>query len=607
VNRFFYYNTSMPIHILKPEVASQIAAGEVVERPASVVKELVENALDADSQSISISIEDAGKKLVEVSDDGAGIPAQEISLAVIRHATSKVRSTEDLFRIGTLGFRGEALAAIGSVSRLTITSCTQDSDFGARLQVIGGEAGELQPVGAPKGTQIRVEELFYNVPARLKFLKSDLTERRQIDTLVTRYALAFPDVRFQLRQDGRSGFQSSGDGDRRAVLAALYGVDSARQMVEVLAEDDNLRITGFISPIALTRSNRREILFFINRRPIQDFTLTTALVQAYHTFLMVGRYPMGMLFLEMPPDKVDVNVHPTKAEVRFREADRVFAAVQRFARRALLAHSPVPGLAGNQLAVISFPPDWRAASAQDISAPQSGGFRTGIAWTSDPGLGSDLSSEQSPAPPAQHLSPSTLATPILRLVGQIAAAYLVAEGPDGLYLIDQHAAHERILFEKMLAQRKEDPEKRTLPGQALLQPAVVDFPPASARVIEAQLPLLDRLGFQVEPFGTAAFLVRTIPALLVGMDASGALRVLVEDFEEDESPLQAEVEARIIARICKRAAVKAGRVLAPEEQRALLDDLQACRSPRTCPHGRPTMIHLSVDLLERQFGRRGVR
>jgi DNA mismatch repair protein MutL len=607
VNRFFYYNTRMPIHLLQPEVASQIAAGEVVERPASVVKELVENALDAHSQSISITIGDAGKKLVEVSDDGGGIPAQEIPLAVIRHATSKVQFTEDLFRIGTLGFRGEALAAIGSVSRLTITSCTQGSEAGARLQLVGGESGELQPVGAPKGTQVRVEDLFYNVPARLKFLKSDLTERRQIDNLVTRYALAFPNVRFQLRQDGRPGFQSSGDGDRRAVLAALYGVDSARQMVEVLAEDDNFRLTGFISPIALTRSNRREILFFINQRPIQDFTLTTALVQAYHTLLMVGRYPMGMLFLEMPPDKVDVNVHPTKAEVRFREADRVFAAVQRFVRRALLAHSPVPGLAGNQQSAISFSPNWRAAPALDMSASQSEAFSTGIAWSGDSRLGGDLSSDQTLAPLSQYPTSASLATPLLRLVGQIAATYLVAEGPDGLYLIDQHAAHERVLFEKMLAQRLQDPEGRSLPGQALLQPAVVEFPPASARMIEAQLPILDRLGFQVEPFGTAAFLVRAIPALLAGMDAAGTLRVLVEDFEEDESPLQTEVEARIIARICKRAAVKAGRVLATDEQRALLEDLQACHSPRTCPHGRPTMIHLSVDLLERQFGRRGAR
>lgn len=588
---FWLYNTGMSIRILASEVASQIAAGEVVERPASVVKELVENALDAGAQRINITVEEAGRRLIEVADDGSGIPAKELPLAVERHATSKVSSAEDLIHITTLGFRGEALASIGSVARLSLTTRVQDSAEGAHLRVVGGRMGELQPVGAPVGTLVRVEELFYNVPARLKFLKSDTTERRQIDSLVTRYALAFPRVRFQLRQDGRLSLQTSGDGDRRAVLAALYGVDTARQMLEVLAEDDNLHIGGFISPVALTRSNRREILFFINRRPVQDPSLTAALVQAYHTMLMVGRYPLAMLFLDMPPEAVDVNVHPTKAEVRFRDTSRMFAAVQRAVRRALLAHTPVP--------------EWKATSAFPVTGE---GFGSGDETTrSAPTI--PYPAAPSPYPPPTMLPSQPLPGaphPILRLVGQVASAYLVAEGPDGLYLIDQHAAHERVLFERMLAQR-EAVQGKPLPGQTLLEPATVELPPAAARALEDQLPLLGSLGFQVEVFGPGTFLVRAIPALLAGMDATGALRVLVEDFEEDETPLQAEVEARLIARVCKRAAVKAGRTLAPDEQRALLDDLQVCRSPRTCPHGRPTMIHLSVDLLERQFGRRGAR
>lgn len=588
---FWLYNTGMSIRILASEVASQIAAGEVVERPASVVKELVENALDAGAQRINITVEEAGRRLIEVADDGSGIPAKELPLAVERHATSKVSSAEDLIHITTLGFRGEALASIGSVARLSLTTRVQDSAEGAHLRVEGGRMGELQPVGAPVGTLVRVEELFYNVPARLKFLKSDTTERRQIDSLVTRYALAFPRVRFQLRQDGRLSLQTSGDGDRRAVLAALYGVDTARQMLEVLAEDDNLHIGGFISPVALTRSNRREILFFINRRPVQDPSLTAALVQAYHTMLMVGRYPLAMLFLDMPPEAVDVNVHPTKAEVRFRDTSRMFAAVQRAVRRALLAHTPVP--------------EWKPTSAFPVTGE---GFGSGDETTrSAPTI--PYPAAPSPYPPPTMLPSQPLPGaphPILRLVGQVASAYLVAEGPDGLYLIDQHAAHERVLFERMLAQR-EAVQGKPLPGQTLLEPATVELPPAAARALEDQLPLLGSLGFQVEVFGPGTFLVRAIPALLAGMDATGALRVLVEDFEEDETPLQAEVEARLIARVCKRAAVKAGRALAPDEQRALLDDLQACRSPRTCPHGRPTMIHLSVDLLERQFGRRGAR
>lgn len=592
---FRLYNIAMPIRILSPDVASQIAAGEVVERPASVVKELIENALDAGARRVTVSVEAAGRQLIEVADDGSGIPAEELALAVERHATSKVSDTADLFSISTLGFRGEALASIGSVSRLTITSRQEGADAGAQLKVIGGHAGEVRLVGAPQGTLVRVEELFYNVPARLKFLKSDATERRQIDTLVTRYALAFPHVHFQLRQDDRLALQTSGDGDRRAVLAALYGVDAARQMLEVLAEDDGVRITGFISPAGLTRSNRREIFFFVNRRPVQDAALTTALVQAYHTLIMVGRYPLAMLFLELPPEMVDVNVHPTKAEVRFRDSSRLFSTVQRAVRRALLAHTPVPGLRPET----SFPAVDEKMPAESDSM--------------DFGLASVSPSIPYPLSPSPYSSPTTFPrplptslTPLLRLVGQVASTYLVAEGPDGLYLIDQHAAHERVLFERMFAQHEAQHDV-PLPAQTLLQPVAVDLPPASARILGEQLSLLASLGFQVEPFGAATFLVRAIPALLAGLDASEALRVLVEDFEEDETPLQAQAEARLIARVCKRAAVKAGRALAPQEQQALLDDLQACRSPRTCPHGRPTMIHLSVDLLERQFGRRGAR
>ncbi len=600
------YNIRMPIHLLSPEVASQIAAGEVVERPASVVKELLENSLDAGAKHITIHVRDAGKRLVEISDDGCGIPGEEILLSIERHATSKLSSADDLFKIETLGFRGEALASIGSVSRLTITSRFTGSTTGGRLRVEAGQPGELQMVGAPVGTVVSVEDLFYNVPARLKFLKHPTTERRHIDEMVTRYALAYPFVQFRLYQDERPALMTSGNGNRREILASLYGVEVARQMLDVLAEEDDLSVTGYISPISLSRSNRREIVFFVNGRPVQDPALGTALVQAYHTLLMVGRYPLSMLFLQLPAETVDVNVHPTKAEVRFRNADLVFRGVQRAVRRALLANSPVPPISSSL--------HWHNPSA-DLGP----GRQIDPAW----GISSDLNQHPvlpggsipdniAPVPPRQA-GLAGVGIPLLRLVGQIASAYLVAEGPDGLYLIDQHAAHERVLFENFMAMRAASSQSATgsgetnVPSQVLLQPVTVDFPPASARLIEDQLPVLNRLGFQVELFGKGSFLVRSIPTLLVGMDPSAALAVIVEEFEEDETPLQAESEARIIARVCKRAAVKAGQALSPEEQVALLADLEACQSPRTCPHGRPTMIHLSVDLLERQFGRRGAR
>ncbi len=592
----------MPIRLLTSDVSSQIAAGEVVERPASVVKELTENALDAGAKNIYISIVDAGRGLIEVADDGHGIPADELELAAARHATSKLVQSEDLFHIQTLGFRGEALASIGSVSQMTITSRVASANEGARLKVDGGISGKVEKVGAPVGTVLRVENLFYNVPARLKFLKTDVTERRAIDALVTRYALAYPNVRFKVIDGNQPTLQTAGDGDRRAILAALYGVEVAKQMLEVMDAGDGLSLTGFISPTSLTRSNRKEITFFVNGRWVQEFSLTTALLQAYHTLLMVGRYPLTTLFLEIAPEDVDVNVHPTKAEVRFRSQDKIFSFVQRASRKALLAYTPVASVS---------PQLWggsRPASTENREV--------GIDWSigHDEDYQSKVESQKSETngesstfdlrPLTTNLQPTTFsAVPLLRLIGQIGSTYIVAEGPDGLYLVDQHAAHERVLFEKLMAQH----DKKSIPSQTLLSPEVVTLPPQSAKALTAQLPFLNHFGFEVEEFGTNTFQVRAMPALFAGGDPSFALRALVEDFEEDETPLQAEVEAKLAARVCKRLAVKGGQTLTSEEQRALLNDLEACASPRTCPHGRPTMIHLSVDNLEKQFGRKGPR
>ena len=580
----------MPIRILPDHVASQIAAGEVIERPASVVKELVENTLDAGSSAVTIEISGAGKRLISVTDDGAGIPPDELGLAVSRHATSKLSRSEDLFQIDTLGFRGEALASVGSVSRLTVESRTIETDVGARLTVEGGRLEGQVGTGMPPGTRVTVQDLFYNVPARLKFLKTDNTERRHIEALVTRYALAYPEVRWQLLVDGTPSLSTSGNGDRREVLSSLYGVDIARKMLSVDFREDEYHIHGFISPISLTRSNRREITIFVNGRWVRDTAVTAAVIRAYHTLLMVGRYPIVVLFIDLPSEGVDVNVHPAKAEVRFREADRIFSRVQRAVRRALLAHSPVPDLGTGQL--------W--GTQRDTDTQQ-----TDPPWQ----MSADIqpSREEGDSESARvriHTGDAEAdGLPLLRLVGQVAATYLIAEGPDGLYLIDQHAAHERVLFEQLMAQQV----GQRVPAQSLLEPVNITLPPDKARLLEDQLPVLDTLGFEVDSFGPNTFTVRAIPALIVGGDPEAALNVLVEDFEEDETPLAAAVEARITARICKRMAVKGGQNLSAEEQTALLRSLEACQSPRTCPHGRPTMIHLSADLLERQFGRRGAR
>lgn len=578
----------MPIRILAEEVASQIAAGEVIERPASVVKELMENALDAGARRVEFRVVNAGKELIEVSDDGYGIPSEELTLAVTRHATSKLSSAEDLFHIKTLGFRGEALASIASVSRLTLTSREKNAEIGWKIVVEGGKLLINEAAGMPIGTHVRVENLFFNVPARLKFLKSDLTEKNQITQLVSRYALAYPQIRFRLVQDGREVLQSLGNNNRREVLAQVFGNELAKQMLAVELEEEDIRVEGFISPVGISRSNRREITFFINGRWVQDAGLSAALIQAYHTLLMVGRFPIAALFIEISPELVDVNVHPAKAEVRFRDADRVFRVVQRAVKRALLAYSPAPqlntSLWQSRSSEAMVEPAWEMAHESDIVQP------TIESLTVD-----DKSVQQQNPLPVDAL-------PLLRVIGQVGAAYLVAEGPDGLYLIDQHAAHERVLFEKFMRQAGKE-----IPSQALLHPQTFEVPPQAAALLHSQIEALNRWGFEVEPFGGNTFRVRRIPALLSGMEPLEAVRSLVEDFEEDETPLQAEIEARVIARVCKRAAVKAGQILSMDEQIALVRDLERCQSPRTCPHGRPTMIHLSVDLLERQFGRRGSR
>ena len=579
------------IHLLPEEVASQIAAGEVVDRPASVVKELIENSIDANASIINLRVEGAGHRLIEIGDDGIGIPGDELSLAVMRHATSKLQVTNDLSHISTLGFRGEALAAIGSVSRMHIVSRTRDIQIGAELSVDGGTIGIVRPVSSPEGTLIQIEDLFYNVPARRKFLKKESTERRQIETITAHYALAYPDIRFRLLQDNHLVLQTSGNGNKREAISFLYGADIARQMLEMIFSEEEISINGFISPTSINRSNRNDIIFFVNRRPVHDSALTAGILQAYHTMLMVGRYPIASIFIEIDPGLVDVNIHPTKAEVRFQEHDRVFSSIQRAVRRALLSYTPIP-----ELGTEANWQGWNTPSSEVIDP----------AWQMSIPAKESMTEADIPHsifnPVQEHEQPELTHVHLLRPIGQAAGAYLIAEAPDGLYLIDQHAAHERVLFERFMNQRNE-----VISAQSLLEPISVELSLNDSRLLEEQINTINHLGFEVEHFGRNTFLVRAIPSILSNINPDAALRVLVEDFEEDETPLGGEIEARLIARVCKRAAVKAGQILTPEEQIALIHDLETCRSPRTCPHGRPTMIHLSMNLLERQFGRKGAK
>lgn len=581
----------MPIRILPPEVASRIAAGEVVERPASVVKELVENAIDAGARTIQVEVEDGGLRLIRVSDDGCGIPAGEAELAFARHATSKLTDMDDLNRITTLGFRGEALASIAVVSRVEMSTRSTDEEIGIQLSLEAGEVVRRRPIGRPPGTTIAVENLFYNVPARRKFLRSPLTEAGHIQEITTFYALAYPERRISLSHNGRLIFRSPGTGRMLDVLLEIHGPETAGALLPIHAASDEpapITVSGYISPPALHRADRRHMVFFVNGRWVRDKALTYAVLEAYHTLLPANRSPIAVIQIFLDPAEVDVNVHPTKTEVRFRSAGEVFRAVQRHVRAALVQQgSAVPQFAA---------PSRREQSSTpaEMTARQQALMRAGRSAV-EHALRLIPPAEESPLGPA-GAPPSGL--PILRVVGQVRQTYIIAEGPDGLYLIDQHAAHERVLYEQMLAQTAAGSSL----SQALLEPEVVTVDLRQQDVIQTYDAELRAAGFALEPFGKEAYLLRAVPAVLASrQDPRSALYEVLEELERGEPPLARKKDAAVMAAVCKRGAVKAGQTLSHEEMTELVRRLEATSSPQTCPHGRPTMIHLSADALARQF------
>ncbi|MBN1428645.1 MAG: DNA mismatch repair endonuclease MutL [Anaerolineae bacterium] len=597
----------MTIHVLSSDVIAQIAAGEVVERPASVVKELIENALDAEAGTISVEMQEGGKRLIRVSDNGSGIPSEEAELAVLRHATSKLMAIDDLDRLTTLGFRGEALAAIASISRMSLVSRAAGESAGTSIRLEGGCIMSREAIGAPQGTVITVENLFYNTPARLKFLKKETTERQAVNALVSRYAMAYPHVRFILHQGNQEVLHTTGSGELRGVLAEVYGIDMAAEMLEVVPLDDipdrpdlaAIEVYGFAGLPSLNRSNRNQITLFVNGRWVQDANLTYAVVQAYHTMLMVGRYPVATLLITLPPEEVDVNVHPTKAQVRFRQADAVFSAVQRAVRHALVEHAPPPTARGE---VLWGSADW--AARRDRLAQITGERMSQLGLSAE---GIEETGQYAQQRPPEEASTTELperkkrVLPMLRVIGQVGGTYVVAEGPRGLYLIDQHAAHERILFEQFMAER----QSGDMASQELLEAVVIELAPDQMALVEGSLDDLQAVGFHIEVFGRSAIRVLAIPALVAQGDPGEALLAALGEIECGEMPTEATAEQKVISRVCKQAAIKAGQILSFPEMEALIRRLEGCQSPQTCPHGRPTMIHISAEELAKQFGRLG--
>jgi DNA mismatch repair protein MutL len=596
----------MPIRVLPPQVANRIAAGEVVERPASVVKELIENAIDAGATDIRIEVRQGGRRLIRVSDNGSGIPPGEAALAFARHATSKISNEDDLSHIQTLGFRGEALASIAAASQVTLMTRAAGEEAGTLLRMEGGEQQQNEKHGGTPGTVITVENLFYNTPVRLKFLRSEATESSHIIKLVSAYAMAYPEVRFHLTDNGRLALQTLGTGKLYDVLVKVFGLELAQQMLELAPEEQQIReadeatsstpqpfnaarVQGYVGSPSLHRATRDYEILFVNRRWIQDRSLGFAVEEAYRTLLPVGRYPVAILSITMDPTDVDVNVHPTKREVRFREPRSVFAAVQKAVRHAVTGQAPVAPIAARPQAIA---PDgwerWRAAPAGQNVRP-SGVDRAQLAL--------EIQRTGDLPPASVQGTPMREQLPMLRVIGQVRQMYIIAEGPDGLYLIDQHAAHERILFEQLQAEKA----AMSVSVQNLLEPLPIELLPQQRRPLEAMTEHLAAFGFDIAPFGGDTYLVRAIPAALTPGEVPGVIAELLDIASEGRDPaVTAEQALDIIA--C-HSAVRAGQTLTLDEARELIRLLEKTASPYTCPHGRPTMIHLSTAQLEKSFSR----
>jgi DNA mismatch repair protein MutL len=573
----------MTIKILDKATINQIAAGEVVERPASVVKELVENALDAGASQVAVEIRGGGIGLIRVTDNGSGIASAEATLAFERHATSKIKSSQDLFSIGSLGFRGEALPSIAAVAEVEMVTCAVDEKSGIYLSLEGGVVVQQKAQSRTRGTTITARNLFRRVPARLKFLKSIPTETSHVANVVSQYALAYPEVAFSLAVDGKENLRTSGKGKLLDAIIDVYGVALADKMLAVESEeaiwrsssgegqDTHIRVAGMAGSPEVGRSGRDFLSFFVNRRWVSSRILAYAVEEAYSGLLMTGKHPVAVVDISITASDVDVNIHPAKTEVKFRNESDVFRAVQKAVRSSLTAQMAVPRI-DDTTAV------YKASPAHALESLWGKATVTG-----------------KPSLPEETAPRLTTALPVLRVVGQVMNAYIVAEGPDGLYLIDQHAAHERIRYDKILRQR----ETKKTEVQGLLEPVTFEVTPRQDAIMRSCINDLKEFGFTVESFGERTYLVRSVPAMAAD-DWSAMLKELLDTLSGEE---RSRWEERMAASIACHGAIKSGQALSDDEMRSLVRQLEQTANPHTCPHGRPTVIRLSTAQLEREFGR----
>ncbi len=635
------------IRLLSEQVANQIAAGEVVERPASVVKELVENAIDAQATRITVETHSGGRSLIRVTDDGTGMNRDDALLSLERHATSKIREASDLFHIGTMGFRGEALPSIASVSRFTLMTRDNDTPEATQIIINGGKIAEVKTAGSPVGTSIEVRQLFYNIPARRKFLRTEETERSHIQHYLTLAALSHPGIAFILTQNGRITLQlpavkHANQSDRlRERLRALQGgqlkllaVDHSghyearvqhREDAQLTVETElkDIRVWGFIGAPGVSRGNRGDQNLFVNQRPIENRGLNAALFEGYHTSLMKGRYPVCCLFLELDPAEVDVNIHPAKREIKFHRERQVRQFVAEAIRDTLLRfHADAiittpPGHSDDQRSIaIPTSLDGSPASSDALQSqpvPQADDeFALDSSTVPDwpaarqnalpLGFSSREESEQMsslPVPIPQPSPPPLLAIP-LKLVGVIGRLYVVLESDRGMVLMDQHAAHERVLFEKML----ERMESGHTPSQRLLLPETIELSARDAEFLKRHLDTLNRLGIELSEFGETTFLLEALPPFVKTGDPRQFATNIVDTLKASGLAVNSmRLGEDMVAKTVCRHAVKANDSLNGPELENLVNDLRRCRMPYTCPHGRPTLIEFSMGELEKKFGR----
>lgn len=600
------------VRLLDAHTVNQIAAGEVVERPASAVKELVENALDAGAAKIEVDLVDSGKTLIRVSDDGVGMSAADARMALQRHATSKIESTDDLMGVRTLGFRGEALPSIASVSRLTLSTAPADG-LRAVLRVEGSEIQEPAGGAGPRGTEIRVEDLFYNTPARLKFLKSDTTELGQAMDHVSRYAIAYPQVAFRMTHNGQLALETTGSGEMLEAIAGVWGRDMARALVEVRTEVAGMSLRGYVSPPHITKPTRAYQFVYVNGRPVRTRTLTAAIDQAFRDITPEKRFPLLVLLIEIDPSRVDVNVSPTKSEVKFQQEGQAFDAIRIALKSALMEHGMMPNAA--QIAAAN--EALREAAAARTPSLGGEGWASGLSTPvtfSSAGLAAPVVEDFRPPEPApfsvaesaapEGIVPRSLPFGSLldglKIIGQAMNTFIIAETNHGVVIVDQHVAHERILYEYLCGLKG----PTAIEKQPLLVPQTLHLDRRSAVLLREKLPEIVAVGFELEPFGGESYVVRAVPAAIRQKDPLKILRDMVDELVE------ASVSRRLvptreqiwITSSCKMA-VKAGDPLSHAEMEKLIVDLATTENPYLCPHGRPITITLSKDAMMRLFKR----